>query len=904
LLLDLAQAYEARQAYPQGIEVLQQLLAADRSNEDAHAGLMRLYALRGQRQQALRQYQTLSIVLQAELEVVPGPGVTELYKEIQSGRFPPAEVHSQPHPATSLDLSTSTEQKKTNNLPLPLTSFIGREKEFGEILVLLKNHRLVTLNGSGGTGKTRLALQVAAEISGRYPDGVWLVELAPLTNPAAVYQAIASVLGLRERINRENSHLLIQFLHGKHLLLVLDNCEHLLDACAWLANELLQACPKLTLLITSREALGIAGETAYRVPSLSMADPNHLLPLEELAGFEAMRLFSDRASLVLPGFNLSNHRLADAARICYRLDGIPLAIELAAARVGVLSVEQIAARLDDRFRLLTGGSRTALPRQRTLRASIDWSYSLLSSAECALFQRLSIFSGGCTLETAEAVCGFHELEKDEVMERLSSLVNKSLIVADHQPKSATRYRMLETIRQYAQEKLADANGASEVRERHLAYYLHLIEEMEARLRSASAPVLLEQLDMEAENLRSALDWAINKNTQEGFEQELRLFIGLWQYWSSRGLYDEGQEWGERGLAGIIARDPRSIEIRARACFYTGWLLHQYSCHQLAWVPYLEESAALYRQTSNRMGLAMTQAFFRWALLFERRLQPPNPAIDCINTQVMGEESLAIVDAIPPTSLAKDLWVKARVLFWIGEIGDNGELLPASQIPKIEEAAVLFRELLDPEGEIQGNTTLGNIAMMNGDGPGARSYYLRALDLARLLKSKNALREVLAGLGEVACKLRDYSEMEFYFHQLQNLTAETSGEFSNIWPQRMLAKAVLFQGDYVRARGLVRENLAATQRLNDPYGSISNLVSLAGVAAHTGQAERAVRLLACLDHQMEDFFKSWDDIDREERQWHLDSLRAQLAPTVFVELWEQGRVMSIEQALSEAQSAIV
>jgi predicted ATPase/class 3 adenylate cyclase len=358
------------------------------------------------------------------------------------------------------------------NLPAQLTSFVGREQAITDVTQLLTTSRLVTLTGPGGTGKTRLALQVAAGVLEAYSDGVWLIELAPLSDAALVPQAVATALGLREDASRPILATLTDFLSARNLLLIIDNCEHVVEACAQLAGALLRGCPNVHILASSRETLGIAGEAPFRVPSLATPDPRRLPPIEMLTQYEAVRLFVERAAAVLPGFRLTHDNASAIAQVCSRLDGIPLALELAAARVTVLRVEQIAARLDDRFRLLTGGSRTAVPRQQTLRALIDWSYDLLAEAERVMLQRSSVFVGGWTLEAAEAVCAGDGLDHDEVLDVLAQLVNKSLVVADREQGQETRYRLLETIRQYALERLVESgkrmpcNGGT----RNIAYY--------------------------------------------------------------------------------------------------------------------------------------------------------------------------------------------------------------------------------------------------------------------------------------------------------------------------------------------------------------------------------------------------------------------------------------------------
>src|SRR5262249_13891005 len=346
--------------------------------------------------------------------------------------------------------------------------------ELAEVRRLLDTARLLPLTGSGGAGKTRLALHVAGDLLARFPEGVWLVELAGLTDPALVPQAVAATLRVREQPNRPVRDTLADYLRPRQLLLLLDNCEHLVQACAALAAELLHAAPGLHVLATSREPLGIVGERAWRVPSLTLPDPRRLPPLDQVAEDEAVRLFLDRAVAVLPTFALTPHNAPAVAQVCHRLDGIPLAIELAAARVKVLSVEEITARLVDRFHLLTGGSRTALPRHQTLRAAMDWSHDLLVEPERLVLRRLGVFAGEFTLEAAEGVCG------DQVLDVLTQLVDKSLVVAE-ECEGLASYRLLETVRQYAVEKLAEAGEATALRVRHRDWYLDWAERGEAEL---------------------------------------------------------------------------------------------------------------------------------------------------------------------------------------------------------------------------------------------------------------------------------------------------------------------------------------------------------------------------------------------------------------------------------------
>ena len=398
--------------------------------------------------------------------------------------------------------------------------------------------------------------------------------------------------------------LLLDFLHEKKLLLMLDNCEHLIEASAKVANALLNGAPNLKILASSREALGVRGEVSYPIPSLSMPDPKHLPVFEQLSQFEAVQLFVDRARLVAPHFDLDKDNASFIAQICSRLDGIPLAIELAASRANVLSLEQLAGRLDNRFRLLTGGSRTALPRQQTLRATVDWSYNLLSEFEKTLFRRLAVFVGGWSLEAAETVCNGEGIETDQVLELMSQLVNKSLVIAED-IQGETRYHTLETIRQYAREKLFETAEVESLRNRHLSYYLTLAEAIEPIFRTAERMAYKKQLEIEYGNLRAALGWSLTEAEENQAEKGTRLACALVQFWDNVGYYSEGREWLDRGLA-LLAVGPLSGSALYVRGLYSAGYLARFQGDATSARPKLEECIELYRRMEpfDPRGLAM------------------------------------------------------------------------------------------------------------------------------------------------------------------------------------------------------------------------------------------------------------------------------------------------------------
>ena len=444
-------------------------------------------------------------------------------------------------------MRASRSKRGLHNVPAGITSFVGRRQELAEIKRLFSGARLLTLTGMGGVGKTRLALRVAIDIQRAFPDGVWLAELASLDDPALVTHAMFDALDLRDQSARWLVATLAEYLAPKHALIVLDNVEHLLDACAVLADTLLHSCPELRILVTSRRPLGISGEVSFTVPPLPSP--------------EAVRLFAERAVSVVPGSAVTAENEATVGQLCKQLEGIPLAIELAAARLNVLSVEQLLVRLQDRFALLTTGSRTALPRQQTLWRTIEWSYGLLSLDDQMLWQRLTVFSGSFDLEAIEHVCAGERLPPEAVLDQVGRLVDQSILVRDA-TRNPVRYSMLESIRQFGREKLHESGGA-DFRRRHRDYYRQLVTAMQPF--GASQVQWFDRLSLEHSNLRTALDYCLNEPGQAGAGMELA--SALWLYWETRGRLSEGRRWIEQFLGSGLGRSPA----RARALWTAGYL---------------------------------------------------------------------------------------------------------------------------------------------------------------------------------------------------------------------------------------------------------------------------------------------------------------------------------------------
>ena len=610
---------------------------------------------------------------------------------------------------------------------MELSSFVGREKERAEVKRLLEETRLLTLTGSGGSGKTRLALAVASEHLEGFEDGVWMIELASLADPSLVAQALASALGVREQPGRSLSESLSDYLASKKLLLVLDNCEHLIEACAELAEALLRYSPELRVLATSREALGITGEVAWPVPSLSLPDLRRLPDIESLPEYESARLFVERAVAANPTFTVTEQNAPAVAQVCYRLDGIPLAIELAAARTKVLSVEEVADRLDDCFRVLSAGGRTARPRQHTLHATMDWSHDLLSDEERTLFRRLSVFAGGFSLEAAETVCVGGDAERDEVLGLLSRLVDKSLVVA-REEGGETRYRLLETVRQYGSERLSESDEAAEFRERHAGYYLTLAEEAEPELKGEGQLTWLERLEREHDNLRASMRWLLERGE---LEAAARLGWALWLFWGIRAHFAEGRRSMEQALTpeGSVAM-PESV--RAQALFVVG-MMANYQGDHLSAEPPIEESLGLFRKLEDKSGTA-------WAL--------SNASIAAIG---LGRQQQAISLIEESVDLFLDVGEKwgASIQFCFLAVawrdrGDHGRAKPLA-----ERGLALSREVGERQGISSVLYTLATLAQAERDHERAKDLFEEGLKLSAELGNEADIAHCLEGLASTA-----------------------------------------------------------------------------------------------------------------------------------------------------------
>jgi predicted ATPase/class 3 adenylate cyclase/Tfp pilus assembly protein PilF len=740
-------------------------------------------------------------------------------------------------------------QAPRHNLPSHWGDLIARDTEQAEILALLGTGRLVTLTGSGGIGKTRLALTVAAELVDRYPDGVWLVELAALADAGLLHQAVASALGLHEEPGRSFLDSLIDHLLNRRLLLVLDNCEHLIAACAGLESTLLRTCPHLHILTTSREGLDVAGEQRYRVPSLPVPQLTHGQPPERLANTGAVALFLERARARRADFALTAQNAHAVAQICVRLDGIPLAIELAAARIGSLPVEAIAGRLDDRFRLLTGGARDALPRQRTLRAALDWSYDLLGEPERVLLDRLSLFTGGWTLAAAEAVCAGNgdenarpggpqdlpQVDTWEVVDLLDSLVNKSLVqVAE--ADGDLRYGLLETVRQYGQERLDAAGHVALLRDRHLAWCLTLAEEAAPHLTGPEQGHWLARLDHEHDNLRVALAWA---RTHDAGEVGLRLACALVRFWFTRGYFCEGRGWLAWALS---CPGAAPAGLRATALKGGGNLaLHQGEYGQAA--VFYEEALSLFRVLDDKQGIAGTLT--NLGIVMYRQ-------DDCERATVLFEEAVTLARVHGDTlQIARTLGNLASVY---GRQGDS-----AREASLYEEALALFRAAGDRQGVAAALDNLGLVAARQGEYARAAALHEESLTIARELGDRHAVVVSLVNLGSMAQRQHDYRRSE------------------------TLLREALLLGREIDARDEVAASLETLAWIAAVQGSVRLAAQLAG-AAEALREELGVPL-------------GWEDSGDHDRA--VQAMRAALGEKEFAAAWAEGRSMPLDQALNLA-----
>ena len=736
----------------------------------------------------------------------------------------------------------ATLDRQAHNLPVQLTDFVGRRRELAALAELLAEARLLTLTGVGGTGKTRLALQLAADVAERFPDGVWLAELAALTDADGLAAAIATSLGVQEQPGRDLEDTLGDHFGARHMLLILDNCEHVLDKCARLCEGLLRSAPDLRILATSREAMGVRGEVSWPVSSLSLPESTGAAGtgLDEAARSEAVQLFVQRAYAAQPQFELNAERLPAVVQICRRLDGIPLALELAAARLRMLSAEQIASRLDDRFRLLTGGNRTALPRHQTLSATLDWSYDLLEEDERTVFRRLSVFRGGWTLEAAEAVACGGGIEECDVLDLLSRLVDKSLVNTE-EGRHGLRYRYLETMRQYARDALVRSPEAEAVRDAHLAHFLAIARAAEAASRGPDQERLMATLEAEHDNMRAALDRALAAGSGEA---GMQLGVGMWRFWYLHGFWAEGRARLESILAQAATSGSAADEA---ACAHllnaAGALANAQGDYDSARRRF-EKSLAIRRELNDKAGIATTLSNLAVVALDQG---------DTATARVLQDESLALRRELG------DPWPVAATLGNLGAICHlQGNLDAARSL--YAESLALHRDLGDRPNTAMMLSNLGIVAGDQGDHVAARRLHGESLDLCREVGDREGVAAALTGLG---------------------------------W-------AALGMGDPAAAADFHLQSLAISTELGHKRRQTECIEVLGWLAAGSGEAERAAHLMGAAEAQWQALGVSLSDSHGagHRREAEAQALAA-LGAAAYRRAWDAGRAMSREAALALA-----
>jgi predicted ATPase/DNA-binding CsgD family transcriptional regulator len=746
----------------------------------------------------------------------------------------------------------------SSNLPIQLTRFIGRERETGDVKRLLAKTRLLTLTGPGGCGKTRLAAAVAAEVLDSYQDGVTWVNLAAIADESLVAQTVARALGVGEQTGRSLRESLADFLAERHLLLLLDNCEHLIAACAQLVSGLLPACSDLHVLTTSREPLALAGERVYPVPALSLPSAemlagNEIAPdaLEALSRYEAVTLFLDRAGMIVPGFTLTPQNARVVAKICVRLDGMPLAIELAAARVNVLTAAQIAARLDNRFTFLKADLRDAIDgRHQTLRAVIDWSYDLLSPAEQRLLQRLSVFAGGCSLATAEMVCTGDGIDGEQLLGLISSLVNKSLVIAETLRRGEARYTLLETIRNYAAEKLRESGDGPTIRDRHLRCFLNLAEETKPKLEGEYQQLWLNWLEDEVDNIRAALSWSLEDDATEAGERikaGLRIVTALYQFWIVRDSREEALTWFRRLLAHVP--DDLPLVVQLNALVYAS-LMASFHGRNVLQRKYADEAAAL-------------------------------------GTAAGREDKQALASAL------------AAQAFAMRKAGD-----PDGAFTLALHAIELLRELDDRYELGRTLTIFSFLAMSVGKYDEAQAMLDEGLPLLRATGNTYRIAMALNFQGDLSRCQREYVKAAIAYDESIALLREIDADRDLASVLHNQGHAALHLGQVERARDLFWKSMAAHQEQHNEMGMAECLLGFAALAIADRMPAAGARLLAAAEAIGGSQVTSEWAATRLAYEHYLQRTRDRLTEARFLEEQAVGQSLSLEQAVAYALETTV
>ncbi len=761
-----------------------------------------------------------------------------------------------------------------NNLPAPLTNFIGREKEQAEIIHLIAKNRLVTLTGSGGVGKTRLSIQVASELLSEYPMGIWLVELAPLTDSALVPQSVCAVLGVTPEGNTSPLEALTNYLRSKKILLVLDNCEHLIDACAQLCVSLLRSCPDLRILTSSREALDILGEQAYRVPSLSL--PNSKSILNIIQESEAVTLFVERARASQLEFELTEFNASFVAQICQRIDGIALAIELAASRVKMFKVEQIAERLNNVFDLLTSGNRTALPRQQTLRALIDWSYNLLSERERKFLRQLSVFMGGWTLDAAESVCG-----NADTSDLLTHLVDKSLVVVDHEHENEVRYYLLETIRQYAREKLIENAEKHNARKRHLEYFVKLAEDNQLRRRTVDQKSAFQQMKIEFDNFRAALDWSLEEENKDTVANGLRIANAM--DWSDAS--EEGLKWLQKGVA-LIPRGILEFDLlRASAMTNTTSMLINKGEFVSA-IEILNESIEIYQSinpTDKRSWVnTLSQLTFAYS------------SFDYTKARAYGKKSVAMARELGEAGK----WDLAMALYWEGAVAlrqveyESGKSL-------IHEGLSIFREVGDCISTADMLHSMGQIEARIENYKDALKYYRQAKDIKAEYGLKASVIFILNDMFTSERRLGNYEAARIKVEECIAYLRDRGTPYHLAGSLWQLGDVLIDLNEIEQSTIHLRESLQILQYLPTTSYKGFCLFSLIKSLKLQGKVHDAALLLGAMEVETSKDYWQFTVYRKKDYTRTYEAIKTALGEPTFAKAYAEGKTMNLDQGVAYA-----
>jgi predicted ATPase/DNA-binding SARP family transcriptional activator len=875
-LQTLGDASLASEDYDAASGYCQQIVRTDPWREGARRRWMEALAKKGDTNAALQVYRTFLAFLKEDPNAVPDEQTTALYERLR------AEVRQRVGVHAVVKTEVIAVPKVQGYLPHALTNLVGREDERLEVALLLRRSRLVTLTGVGGIGKTRLAREVAGEVVEEYPEGVWLVALETLSEGRLVIQQLASVLGLREEPGRSPLQTVTDHLLNKRLLLVLDNCEHLLEASAQVTDHLLRECGKVQILATSREALGTTGERVWSVPALAVPDTERLPQrqatlLRVLMGYESVQLFVERAQAIQMSFALNEKNARMVAQVCHRLEGIPLAIELAAARVKVLTAEQIAARLEDYLGLLTRGSRTAQLRQQTLRATLDWSYELLTQAERSLLKRLSVFVGGCCLKAAEQICAGEDVEEEQVLDLLASLVGKSLILFEAREQAEGRYRLLEMVRQYAAESLQKSGEAEQIRIRYRDWFLALAEEAEPNLKGAEQSNWLQRLEREHANLRAAL--IFSETDAQGARAGLRLAGALYRFWQLRGDFSEGRGYLGKALAREGAQE--ATVARAKALNGAGGLAFSQGDYTSARALY-EQAWMIQRELGDQAGIAAS-------LIGLGNVAHSQGNQEAART--LYEDSLAI------RRERGDRWGIANSLSNLGNVAYSLRDYGAARA-LYEESLAMNQELGDKAGIANSLYNLGCLAHVQGDPSLAKSLFEESLAIRRAWGDKATIANLLYNLGNVAHTQGDYAAAGALLQESLTLYREIGHPFI-IHVLGLLGHVERAVGDYAQATSLYQESLKLRRETGDRLSLAQSLEDFAGLAGRQGQWERALRLLGAVEALGETLGRTLPIAIAVEYERTVATAHAVLSEEAFLAVWEEGRAMTLEQAVAYA-----